>query len=158
MPGTRDTSTQDARSIVTAVLQLGRRLRAQRPAASVTLSQLAVLATLQRLGPMPGMRLAAHERLQPQSLTRLLAELSAKGLIARRRGRTDRRTLELEITRKGQVALARDMRPRRRWLEAALRQQLSPTERDVLRLAAGLMVRLAAFEEPGPHLDAGPDE
>lgn len=54
MPGVNDTSTQDARSIVTAVLQLGRRLRAQRPAASVTLSQLAVLATLQRLGPMPG--------------------------------------------------------------------------------------------------------
>jgi DNA-binding MarR family transcriptional regulator len=139
-------STQAARRIVTAVLRLGRRLRAQRPASSVSLSQLAVLATLHRLGPMPAARLAAHERLQPQSLTRVLAELVSQGLIARHRGRTDRRTLELQITRKGRQVLARDMQPRREWLEAALSQQLTPSERDMLRLAADLMLKLAAFE------------
>jgi DNA-binding MarR family transcriptional regulator len=133
-------------SIVSAVLRLGRRLRAERPASSVSLSQLGVLATLQRLGAMPAARLADHERLQPQSLTRLIAEMQAAGLIVRRRSAADRRTLSIELTPKGRSALAHDIGARRAWLERAMAAALSPTEQALLRLSAELMLKVAACE------------
>jgi DNA-binding MarR family transcriptional regulator len=135
-----------SRSIVSAVLRLGRRLRAERPAFSVSLSQLGVLATLHRLGAMPAARLADHERLQPQSLTRLIAEMQAAELIVRRRCATDRRTLSIELTRKGRLALDHDIGARREWLERAMAATLSPTEQALLRLSAELMLKVAACE------------
>lgn len=143
----RETELQSAsHSIVTAVLRLGRRLRAERPASSVSLSQLGILATLQRLGAMPAARLADHERLQPQSLTRLIAEMQDAGLIVRRRGAADRRTLSIELTRKGRAALAHDIGARREWLERAMAATLSPAERAVLGVSAELMLKVAACE------------
>lgn len=135
-----------SRSIVRAVLRLGRRLRAQRPATSVNLSQLGVLATLHRLGAMPAARLADQEGLQPQSLTRVIAEMLAAGLIVRQRSTTDRRTLIIELTSKGRLALTRDISARRVWLERAMAVALNPTERALLTLSAELMLKVAACE------------
>jgi DNA-binding MarR family transcriptional regulator len=132
---------------VRAVLQLGRRLRAQRPKDSVSLSKLAVLATLQRLGAMPAARLAEEERLQPQSLTRIIAQMEREELVVRRRGKEDRRTLVIEITQTGRAALRRDIQQRRIWLEAAMSTQLSETEQELLRRAADLMLKVAAFQK-----------
>ncbi|HEX3836487.1 MAG TPA: MarR family transcriptional regulator [Steroidobacteraceae bacterium] len=135
-----------SRSIMAAVLHLSRRLRAQRPASSVSLSQLSVLGTLNRLGAMPAARLADHERLQPQSLTRMIAELEADELIVRRRGTADRRTLIIELTAKGQLALVRDIGARREWLERAMAATLGPTERALLQLSADVMLKVAACD------------
>lgn len=135
-----------SRSIMSAVLQLSRRLRAQRPASSVSLSQLSVLGTLNRLGAMPAARLAGHERLQPQSLTRVIAEMEAAGLIRRRRGTADRRTLIIELTAHGRLVLARDIGARREWLERAMAAALGPTERALLQLSADLMLKVAACD------------
>jgi DNA-binding MarR family transcriptional regulator len=135
-----------SRSIMSAVLQLSRRLRAQRPASSVSLSQLSVLGTLHRLGVMSAARLAEHERLQPQSLTRVIAEMEAAELILRRRGTTDRRTLMIELTAKGRRVLAHDIGARREWLERAMAAALSPTERMLLQLSADLMLKVAACD------------
>ncbi len=147
VPAVREAEPESAsHSIVTAVLRLGRRLRAERPASSVSLSQLGILATLNRLGAMPAARLADHERLQPQSLTRLIAEMQDAGLIVRRRGAADRRTLSIELTRKGRSALAHDIGARREWLERAMAAALSPAEQAVLRLSAELMLKVAACE------------
>lgn len=141
----RTAELEDAsRAIVRAILQLGRRLRAERPESSISLTQLAVLATLYRLGPMPAAQLARHERLQPQSLTRVIAEMDGAGFIARHRSEADRRTLVIEITKKGKQTLARDIGARRTWLEAAMAGALSPTEQVLLRLSADLMLKVAA--------------
>jgi DNA-binding MarR family transcriptional regulator len=133
-----------SRAIVRAILQLGRRLRAERPESSISLSQLTVLGTLYRLGPMPAAHLARHERLQPQSLTRVIAEMDGAGLITRHRSESDRRTLVIEITKLGRQTLAHDIGARRVWLEAAMAGALTPTERVVLRLSADLMLKVAA--------------
>jgi DNA-binding MarR family transcriptional regulator len=125
------------------VLQLARRLRAERPNPSVTLSALGLLARLHQLGPMPAAALARAERLQPQSLSRLIAKLDADGLIARQPDPIDRRALVIAITSAGRRALKRDMDARRDWLEAAL-AMLTAAERERLTAAAELMLRLAA--------------
>jgi DNA-binding MarR family transcriptional regulator len=145
-----DEKNQRATSIVRGVLSLGRRLRAERPAGSAGLSAIAILATLHRLGPIPAIRLAAEERLQPQSLTRILAGLERQGWIARTAGTTDRRERLIAVTPQGLGALASDLRAREGWLEAAMAATLSGEERETLLRAAALMGRLAACQLSPP--------
>ena len=135
--------SDDTTLIVRGILRLGRRLRAERPDSSVSLSALGMLSTLHRVGPMPATRLAKAERLQPQSLSRLIAQMDRDGLIKRRPDDRDRRTLILEITAAGRQALSRDMTARRAWLEGAMRRVLLPGERAMLAHAAVAMLRLA---------------
>jgi DNA-binding MarR family transcriptional regulator len=92
---------------------------------------------------MPAARLAKAERLQPQSLSRLIAQMDRDGLIKRRPDERDRRTLILEITAAGREALSHDMTARRAWLEGAMRRVLLPGERAMLAHAAVAMLRLA---------------
>ena len=136
-------TSEDTALIVRGVLRLARRLRAERPHSSVSLSALGMLSTLHRNGPMPAARLAQAERLQPHSLSRLIAQLDREGLIKRRPGNEDRRMLILEITAAGRKALSRDMAARRAWLEEAMGKVLLPGERELLAHAAVAMLRLA---------------
>ena len=150
------TPSDDTAIIVRGVLRLGRRLRAER-AGAVSLSALGLLSTLHRMGPMPAARLAKAERLQPQSLSRLISQLERDGLIKRRPGEQDRRTLILEITAAGRQALSRDMAARRAWLEGAMRRVLVPGEREMLAHAAVAMLRLAD-EGAAPAVGEGDED
>src|SRR5947209_2488988 len=133
------TISDDTALIVRGVLRLSRRLRSERPVSTVSLSALSLLSTLHRSGPMPAARLAEAERLQPQSLSRLIAQMDREGLIERRPGQEDRRMLILEITAAGRRALSHDMTARRAWLEGAMRKVLVPGEREMLAHAAVAM-------------------
>jgi DNA-binding MarR family transcriptional regulator len=126
--------------------RLGRRLRLERPADALPLTKVAVLAHLLRWGAATPGELAAAERLQPQSLTRVIADLEAEGMITRRRDERDGRQRVLEITASGRYALADDMDARDAWLERAIEQAgLTETEQQVLYLAAQLMDRLSGI-------------
>jgi DNA-binding MarR family transcriptional regulator len=129
--------------IVRGVLSLGRRLRAERPRGSVSLSAIGILSTLKRLGPLPAVRLAAEERLQPQSLTRLIMRLEQDGLIARKPGELDRRQILITATPRGLQLLSNDIRARRKWLEQAMQAGLTDDERLLLLEASKLMFKLA---------------
>jgi DNA-binding MarR family transcriptional regulator len=125
------------------VMRLGRRLRAERPSESVSLTKLSILGHLQSRGAATPTELAALERTRLQSLTRVLAELEDEGLVNREMDQADRRRSVVSITPAGQEALVRDMRQRDAWLSSAMAVALTPTERELLRLAAVLMDRLA---------------
>jgi DNA-binding MarR family transcriptional regulator len=137
---------REAELILRAVLALGRRLRQARPAAGLSLAALSALGALARLGPLPAARLAAEERLQPQSLTRLMARLERDGLIERRPGPADRRERLVALTGTGRAALAADLAGRAAWLNQALAGRLDAAGRRQLAAAAEAMLRLA--EEP----------
>lgn len=133
----------EATEIRRGALRLARRLRVERPADALSANKIAVLALLHRGGPATPGEVAAAEHQQPQSLTRVFAELERAGLISRSPGRTDRRQSVLAITPAGTEELLRDMAHRDAWLISAL-SGLTDTERQVLRIAAALMDRLAA--------------
>lgn len=151
---TDDATAQGALVAATAVrrgvIRLGRRLRAERPVHDITLLQLAVLAELNDAGPMTPGQLAAAQRVQPQSLTRVLATLEARGLLGRQADPGDGRRALLAITDDGHQALRRDVDARDRWLAQAMATQLTPTEQELLRLAGELMDRLVE-PEPARH-------
>ena len=129
------------------VMQLARRMRLERGDDPLSSSKLVVLGWLMRGGALTPTELAAREQVRPQSLTRTLASLEEDGLIVRMAGASDRRQSPVAITEKGLEALHRDMRQRDTWLAAAMAERLSPTECEILRLAAQLMERLSTQEE-----------
>ena len=132
-----------ARALRRGTMRLGRRLRTERPREGVTLQRLALLVHLNRHGSLTPGALAQLENVQPQSLSRALAGLERAGLITRRSDPEDRRRAQLEITEAGIEAVREDMRRRDRWLMEAMSAELTPTERELLRLAGELMQRLA---------------
>src|SRR5271168_1194825 len=106
---------------------------------------MAVLSHLARVGASSPSRISRDERQQPQSLTRVFAELEAGGLIERHPDADDGRQSVLALTEGGRTALAADMGLRDRWLADAM-SGLSPTEVGVLALAAAIIERIG---EPG---------
>ena|SRR2546428_2187595 len=126
-----------------SVVRLNRRLRAQRADSSVTLTQLAALSTLKAHGPLTPGELAAHEKVQPPSMTRVLAALEERGLVVRRPHPTDGRQALVELTGAGRELLAREVRMREAWLSRRL-AELTADEREVLRAASAVIDKLVS--------------
>jgi DNA-binding MarR family transcriptional regulator len=126
-----------------ATLRLSRRLQAERDEHGLSLTKISVLGHLLRRGPLSAGALAAADRLKPQSLTRVLAELETAGLIKREADPHDRRQRRFSITEAGRQAGAADMRRRDEWLAHAIGRALTPVERNLVVLAAELIDRLA---------------
>jgi len=126
-----------------AVMRFSRRLRGQRVDTSVTLTHLSAMSTLRRHGAMSAGELAAFERVQPPSMTRVVGALEAMELITRTPHPTDGRQVVIELTPAAHELLDAEARAREAWLTGQL-QDLSPEERTVLREAAVIMDKLAS--------------
>ena len=138
-----------------AVALVGRRLRRLRADHGVSAAKLSVLGHLYRQGtPATAVELARLETLQPQSLTRIIAELDELGLVARRQDASDRRQILIAITDAGRALLEQDARAQTIWLARAIEAQLTGTEQALLHLAIGLLDRLGGFA----NADADADE
>jgi DNA-binding MarR family transcriptional regulator len=139
--GAGDTALASALRL--SVVRLNRRLRAQRADTSVTLTQLAALSTLDSHGALTPGELAAHEKVQPPSMTRVLAALEERGLVVRRPHPSDGRQALVQLTEAGQDLLAQEVRMREAWLAQRL-AELPAEDRDILRAASAVIDRLVA--------------
>jgi len=128
-----------------SVVRLNRRLRGQRADTSVTLTQLAALSTLKQNGALTPGELAAHEKVQPPSMTRVLAALEERGLVLRRPHPKDGRQALVELTAAGRELLHSEVRMREAWLARRL-EELSEDERETLRSASAVIDKLVAAE------------
>ncbi|MFE5327480.1 MarR family winged helix-turn-helix transcriptional regulator [Embleya sp. NPDC056575] len=132
----------DVAAIRRGITAVAGRMRASRSADALSSNKVVVLGRLLRHGPCTPGELAAAEHQQPQSLTRVFAELARDGLLTRARDARDGRQSVLTLTPAGRAALVRDAAERDAWLAGAM-GSLTETERQVLRLAADLMRRMA---------------
>jgi DNA-binding MarR family transcriptional regulator len=132
-----------SRRVREGVGRLNWRMRAEADRTSPGPALLAVLSRLYRAGTQTPTELAEAERLQPQSLTRILAALTIRGLIEREPDPDDGRRSRISINANGLAVLREYSAQRERWLATALESTLSPTERQLLRLAADLLLRVA---------------
>lgn len=132
-----------AAALRVSVARLTRRLRSERdPDNELSLGQVSVLGELFRNGECSIGALAAHERVQPPSMTRTVNCLEEAGYVVRRRHETDGRQVLITLADKGTQTLNADRRRRDAWLARQLRE-LTVEERSVLRQAAPLIERLA---------------
>jgi len=129
-----------------SVSRLARRLRAERMALGLqpdlSDTQLGALATLVNHGPMTPGELAEHEKVQPPSMTRVIAVLDERSLVIRAPHSTDRRQVVLTVTDSGRDLVYQARRLREAWLARRLRE-LSPQERATLRAAAPILEKLS---------------
>jgi DNA-binding MarR family transcriptional regulator len=150
-------STDDAaHEIRTSLFRLVRRLRQERPEGELSYSQLNVLGWLEREGPMTNAELAAAERVAPQTMLRVTADLVTSEFISKADNPADRRQILLQITPAGATLVREDRRRRDTFLAQAMTSALTPTEQELLRLAAGLMTKLAEVPEGMPRTEASP--
>lgn len=133
-----------ASSLRVAVMRFARRLRYEREDNSLTLTQISTLGTLARLGPISLGELAAAERIQPPSMTRIVSALEARELVARDADPNDRRLVIVRLADEGKNLLAADRRRRDAWLNQRLRE-LTPSEREALRRAVPVLEKLASL-------------
>lgn len=103
------------------------------------MSVLASIRTLKRSTPSA---IAAHERVQPPSITRTLSSLVDAGMIVREPHPDDGRQVLISVSEQGEAVLAAERDRRDLWLAQRL-TELTMAERTTLREAAALLERLA---------------
>ena len=125
-----------------AVGRLGRRMRHQAPHPELSLGQLAALRSLERHGSMTPGALAEHEKVQPPSMTKILARLEAAGYAVREPHPDDRRQVTVRPSPAGLALLADDRRRRDAWIAQRLRG-LDAEELAALRAAVPVLEKLS---------------
>src|ERR1700735_3455225 len=130
-----------------SVSRLARRLRAQRTTSGMTEAvlsetQLAALSALELHDTMTPGELADHEKVQPPSMTRVIAVLEQRSLVMRSAHATDKRQVMLSVTDAGRDLVHQSRRLRDAWLARRLRE-LTPQERAKLRAAAPILEKLS---------------
>ncbi|HWH10071.1 MAG TPA: MarR family transcriptional regulator [Solirubrobacteraceae bacterium] len=113
------------------VARLGRQLRATQAGAGLTPTQISVLFTIARLGPLGLSEVAELEGLNPTMLSRVIAQLSEDGLVSRTAAPTDRRAALVDATPVGRRLREKIHRERNRVLGAEL-DALSTAHRESL--------------------------
>jgi DNA-binding MarR family transcriptional regulator len=136
------TQTQLAEALRDAITRLNRRVRQARPVGDLTGTQLSALTSLELAGALTPRELADVERVQPPTMTKIVAKLEARGLVQRTPHPTDGRQVILSSTGLAREILGQYDTVRDEWLAERL-AELTPDERDVLTRAASLLIRLA---------------
>jgi DNA-binding MarR family transcriptional regulator len=125
-----------------AIGRLSRRLRPTVAGSGLTASQISVLFTIVRLGPLRLAEVAEIERLNPTMLSRITAQLCDMDLIRRSPDPDDRRAAFVRATAAGRRMRKRIHRERTRALSTPV-QQLQPEQRELLWRALPVLEELA---------------
>jgi DNA-binding MarR family transcriptional regulator len=136
------TVTGLAHALRPVVMRLARSLRQVRADSSdLQSNQLSAMAVLLNDGDMLMGELAAAEKVQPPSMTRIVNGLEQSGFVARRPDPRDGRQCLVTLTPAGREMLLANRRRRDEWLTVRI-AELDPDEREVLRLAVPILAKV----------------
>jgi DNA-binding MarR family transcriptional regulator len=124
-----------------ACMRISRRVRFE-STHEVPPHQFSVLVRLEEAPRTPG-ELADIERVSPPSMTRTVAALVDRGLVARTADPSDGRQVILSLTSEATRLLKEIRRRRDQWMTVRVKG-LSPEEQEILRKAARILSRVAS--------------
>jgi DNA-binding MarR family transcriptional regulator len=123
-------------------MRLARRLRQmQDESLQLNPNQLSAMGVLLNSGDQLMGELAARERVQPPSMTRIVNSLEERGYVVRRPDPRDHRQCLVALTESGRQVLLANRRRRDEWLAVRI-AGLDPAEREALRRAVPVLERL----------------
>lgn len=131
----------DSQKLAQSVVRLSRRLRQERHS-ELTANQLSILGTLRTKGPLTPSAIAAHERVQPPSMTRTINCLDEAGFVTRGQHPDDGRQVIVTISDMGEAVLAAERARRDQWLAKRF-AELGTGDRKLLRDATAVLDLLA---------------
>ena len=99
-------ATQLAMLLRDAITRINRRLRQTRPIGDLTIAQISALQSLDSAGALTPRELAEAERVQPPTMTRIVARLEERGLVQRTPHPTDGRQVILAPSAVGRELMA----------------------------------------------------
>jgi DNA-binding MarR family transcriptional regulator len=137
-----DVDSDEVARLRIALARTARWLERQSTAGELSRTQLSVLGTVARLGPLGLGRLAEIEGVHPTMLSRIVAKLDDAGLLHRTPDPADRRAAHVEVTDPG-LELHLRMRAERTRLLVDRLADLSPEHRDRLLAALPAIEALA---------------
>jgi DNA-binding MarR family transcriptional regulator len=120
-----------------AIARSARRLR-QEAGTDLSPSLTAALATVEAHGPLTPSELAARERVQRPTVTRVVGRLEELGLVTRAPDPVDRRSALIGVTPAGRALLAAARTRKDAFLSERL-DALAPEDRATLERAAALL-------------------
>ena len=135
-------TTSVAAHLRVVVARTARRLR-QEAGTDLSPSQTSALAAIERHGPLTPSELAACERIQRPTATRVLARLEEAGWVTRAADPQDRRSSLVSITPEGR-ALLEKLRTRKDAFLAQRLDKLDAEELATLERAADILERVLA--------------
>lgn len=138
-----DGSAGAAGALGLVVGRIARRLRQAHTVGDVTLSEVSVLARLNRDGADSPGSLAELERVRPQAMASTLATLEERGLVSRRQDAADGRRAVMTVTDAGREMLADRRSESVRRLTTVVEEEFTPAERRRLLAVLPLLDRLA---------------
>jgi DNA-binding MarR family transcriptional regulator len=144
---------EESERLRAAIGRLSRRLRPTVAGSALTPSQISVLFTVVRLGPVGLSELAAIESLNATMLSRIAAQLCDAGLLVRSADPEDRRSAFVAATAAGRRMRERIHRERTRALSEHV-EQLDDSQREALWAAVPVLEELAE-RLPGGHAPPG---
>ncbi|MGD0555749.1 MAG: MarR family winged helix-turn-helix transcriptional regulator [Streptosporangiaceae bacterium] len=143
-----DTGVIDVTRLRVALARMSRRMR--REVAGLTPTQLAALATVEKVGPIRLGDLAGMEGIAPSTLTRLVTALEDSGYVKRCTDPSDARASTLAITAKGRDALDR-LRAETTALLTRSLMTLTDDQRATLAAALPVLEQLAEADVSEPR-------
>jgi DNA-binding MarR family transcriptional regulator len=136
------TSADLAHAVRPVLMRLARSLRHVRDdSLELQTNQLSAMAVLLNDGDMLMGELAAAEKVQPPSMTRIVNGLEQRGYVARRPDPRDGRQCLVTLTPAGRELLLANRRRRDEWLTVRI-ADLDPAEREVLRQAVPILAKV----------------
>ena len=138
----RVSPVQLAAQLRDSITRFNRRLRQTRPVGDLTVAQISALQSLDAAGALTPRELADVERVQPPTMTRIVARLEERELIQRTPHPTDGRQVILAASPAGRELLTAYSRARDEWLATRL-GSLTAEERDTVLRAADILGRIA---------------
>lgn len=141
--------SEDVDRLRIALARISRLVDRQVSGGGMTRTQLSVLGTIARLGPIGISELADLEGLNPTMLSRVLGKLEATGLVLRATTAEDRRAVQVQTTPAGRSLNQRLRRQRRQLLAERLAGLPA-------RQASQLLAALPALEALAEQLNRPP--
>lgn len=139
----RSDTLEVATALHRAAIHLLRAVRVADDETGVSAPKLSALSVLTFGGPTNLTALARAEQVTPATMSKLVSDLEAEGLVAKRADREDKRGLRIEVTAKGRALMEEGRRRRLALLQKRL-AKLPRDERVLLDQAAEIMLKLSS--------------
>ena len=140
-------ATEVADRLHSAAIHLLRRVAREDESSGLSAARLSALSVVVFAGPLSVGALAAAERVQPPTMTRLVQGLERDGLVRREPSTDDHRVVRIEATAKGKRVLQAARKRRVAQLAESLRG-LDGDELALLQAAASLIEQVVSGPTP----------